>query len=451
MASNLATNLIAFIIVLGFLVFVHELGHFLVAKLFRVRVYVFSFGFGKRLFGFRRGDTDYRVSAIPLGGYVRMAGESEEEERHGDPDEFLAKPKWQRFLILAAGPGANVVIAIAFLAWLNMAGTEVLRDSAAVLGSVMPGKPAAAAGLRPGDEIVSANGERIRDWDDFRLVISMNPSRPVKLEFLRGGKLESATVTPERTVTDYGVAGIAGVRPYQSTEVGRVFPDTAAARGGIRPGDVIVGAAGRPIEALDQLVEVLTANKGKAVPLVIRRGNQTVNLTLPAMRSERENYPGFIAPTVIRKLPLGEAVRESVDQNVKMVKYTFATLGRLFRLQGSVKDFSGPLSIARISGEMLRTGWKALVYLMASISLQLAIMNLLPIPVLDGGHIFILLIEGVAGRDLSLRFKERVTQVGFALLATLMIVVLCNDVIQNVSMLARDRTKAEQRESGSRK
>jgi regulator of sigma E protease len=435
--SNLLTNVVAFVIVLGLLVFFHELGHFLFAKLFKVRVFVFSFGFGKRLFGFKKGETDYRVSAIPLGGYVRMAGESEEEEGVFDEHDFLAKPKWQRFLILVAGPGANLIIALAFLAFLNMAGTEVLRDSRAILGVVLKDKPAAAAGLKPGDMIIRAGDERIDTWEDLKIVISMNPSRDVPMVFVRNGKEMKTTVRPERVVTDYGVAGIAGVMPFISMEVGRVEPGTAAAAARLRPGDRIVGAGTRTVEQWDDFSKALTELKGRPVPVKVQRGNQIVSLTLPPMKSVKENYPGFIPPTVIRKLPFGEAIRERYDQNVKMVKYTFATLARLFRMQGSVKDFSGPISIARISGEMLRTGWREVIFLMASISLQLGIMNLLPIPVLDGGHIFILLIEGVAGRELSMMTKERITKAGFAVLATLMIVVLFNDVIQNVMMLRR--------------
>lgn len=434
--SILASNLVGFVIVLGFLVFAHESGHFLFAKLFRVRVYVFSFGFGKRLFGFRRGDTDYRVSLIPLGGYVRMAGESEEEEREGSDGEFLSKPKWQRFLILFAGPGVNVLIAIAFLTWLNMVGLEVLRDRAVVAGKVT-GKPAIAAGIQPGDVITSINGETISSFEDLKMMISMNPQKPVHVELLRNGKTIETTLTPDRVVTDYGVVGQAGISPFVTNEVGRVERGTAGERAGLRPGDRIVAAAGQPVKEQSDLFATLLQKKGSKVPLTVQRGSETLTLTLPAMRSDNENYPGIIPPTRLRKLAFGDALRESIDQNMKMFEYTFATLARLFRFQGSVKDFSGPLTIASVSGEMLRAGWKQMIILMASISLQLGIMNLLPIPVLDGGHIFILGIEGVAGRELSLPTKERITKVGFAVIATLMIFVLCNDVIQHVLALKR--------------
>ncbi|MHB0969438.1 MAG: site-2 protease family protein [Thermoanaerobaculia bacterium] len=437
MATNIATNIAGFVIVLGFLIFVHELGHFLVAKFFRVRVLVFSFGFGKRLFGFEKGGTDYRVSLIPLGGYVRMAGDAAEETREGSPDEFLSKPKWQRFLIMMAGPGANVFVAIAFLTWLNMAGVEVARESRAVLGKVVEGKPAAAAGLRAGDEIIAVDNDQIKGWDDLKLAISMNAGIPVRIKYLRNGSIQSTVLTPERIVTDYGTSGFAGLQGFVEPEVGKVYPDTAAALAGFKPGDRIVKAGGRPITQLGEFEDVLAENRGKTIPVTLERAGALIATTLPAMKMPKENYPGFALPSVMRKFGFAGAVRESLSQNWRMVRYTFITIARLFRLQGSVKDFSGPINIARISGEMLRTGWKAVVFLMASISLQLGIMNLLPIPVLDGGHIFILLVEGVRRRDLSMQVKETLLKVGFVALALLMIVVLSNDIIQNIVKLTK--------------
>lgn len=433
--TDIATNLAAFIIVLGFLIFTHEAGHFVFAKLFRVRVLVFSFGFGKRLFGFRRGETDYRVSMIPLGGYVRMAGENPEEKTGADPGEFLTKPKWQRFLILLAGPGVNLIIAVVFLAWMNMIGILMPRNSLPILGSVLPGKPAAAAGLQAGDVILEANGERITTFDDLRLVIGMNPGIAVRLEYQRGAAVRKTTIVPERQVTDYGVTGVAGVMAFVEPEVGRVLPDSAAGRAGLREGDRILSIGGKPVTQMTQFITALDPKGAKPASFEVRRGAQTIALTLPPKSPSEEIYPGFGQPLVLRKLGLGAALRESVSQNIKMVKYTFIVIGRLVRAQGSVKDFSGPLSIARISGEMLRTGWRQLVVLMATISLQLGIMNLLPIPVLDGGHIMILVLEGFFRRELSLKVKERIQQIGFAALATLMIFVLYHDVLSNVMRL----------------
>jgi regulator of sigma E protease len=436
-ATNIATNFFAFVLVLGFLIFAHEAGHFIMAKLFHVRVLVFSFGFGQRLFGFLRGDTDYRVSLIPLGGYVRMAGDTPEDGRTGDPAEFLSKPKWQRFLILFAGPFMNVLIAVVFIAVISMAGTEslVVRP---IIGDVSPEKPAAQAGLQPGDRIVAVNGERIDNWDDLRMAISMHAGTPLRVEYIRNGVRHTTVMTPERENSEYGPVGRAGIRPWIDAAVGRVRPNSPAARAGLRPGDIIVAANGKPVRQLMQLDEVFNQAKGAPIALDVVRGSQRLRMVLPAVKSEAQDpYRGFLPPTEIHKLSLIPALKDSVVQNEKMLRYALLTIGRLIRGEASVKEFSGPISIARISGDMLRQGWMATVALMAMISLQLGIMNLLPIPVLDGGHIMILLVEGVVGRDLSIRVKERIQQVGFALLAALMIVVIYNDVITNVLLMKK--------------
>jgi len=429
--QNIATNLAGIIIVLGFLVFAHESGHFFVAKLFKVRVLVFSLGFGKRLFGFHKGATDYRVSLVPLGGYVRMAGDTPEENQPANPEEFLSKPKWQRFLILVAGPFMNIVIAIAFMAIISMVGTEsiIIRP---VIGEVTPGKPAARAGLLPGDRIVAINGEPMNDFDDMRLAIGMHGGTPLRIDYDRNGQRRSTTLTPEREDSEFGPVGRAGIRPYLDTTLGRVKPGSPAAVAGLRSGDRIVTVNGHPVSQLSELDTWFDAAKKSAIVIDVVRGTERFRTTLPTTSDVSDPYRGFIPPTEIRKLSFFPAIKDSVEQNWKMLRYAFITLGRLFRAEGSVKELSGPISIARISGEMLRRGWMNTIALMAMISLQLGIMNLLPIPVLDGGHIMILLVEGVARRDLSLRVKERIQQVGFAVLAALMIVVLYNDVITNV-------------------
>lgn len=437
MFENLPTNIVAFILVLGVLIFIHESGHFLVAKLFKVRVLVFSFGFGKRLFGFQRGDTDYRISLIPLGGYVRMAGDIPDDETPPAPDEFLGRPKWQRFLILFAGPAANILLAISFLTWLNMAGTEVFTEERPMLGKVNQGEPADQAGLEMGDLVLQIDNENIETWDDLRLAISLRPGTPVRVRYVRDGVEMTTTLTPERRQTDYGIVGIAGFQKYLDTEVGHVWPDTPAADAGVQPGDRIVEANGVEVSQFTDVLDAFDKAKTKRVSIKVDRGGSVKELTLGPQVDE-DAYRGMFPPTVTRQLPLVPAVRDSLDQNWKMVKYAGIVIGRMFRMQGSVKEFSGPISIARISGEMLRTGWKAVVFLMAGISLQLGVMNLLPIPVLDGGHIAILLVEGVARRDLSIQVKERIQQLGFAVLAALMLVVLYNDVIQNLLLLKND-------------
>jgi regulator of sigma E protease len=435
MFSNLPTNVLAFVIVLGTLIFFHEAGHFFVAKLFRVRVLVFSFGFGKRLFGFRRGDTDYRVSAVPLGGYVRMAGDTPEEGRSGDPGEFLSKPKWQRLLILFAGPGMNLLIAIVIVAGLSMIGLKQIIIEP-VVGGVTAGKPADKAGLKLGDRIVRVNGEPIEEFEDLRLVISMNANRPLRVDFQRNGQMMSTTLTPDREETDFGPVGRASFTPLIQPLVGGVEPKSIAETAGLRAGDRITAANGKPVVQLDDFIRAAQAAKGSALALDLLRDGKNVHLVVPAVPNDLGQL-GIQLPSKVQKLGVGAALQQSLKENARMLRYSFVTISRLVRGDASVKELSGPGTIARISGEMFRQGWVPLLGLMAMISLQLGVMNLLPIPVLDGGHIMILLVEGVVRHDLSLRVKERIATVGFAVLAALMIVVLYNDVITNVLLMRK--------------
>src|SRR5581483_11675586 len=314
-ATNIATNIFAFVLVLGVLIFAHEAGHFFVAKAFGVRVLVFSFGFGQRLFGFRKGDTDYRVSMIPLGGYVRMAGDTPEESHSGDPDEFLARPKWQRFLILFAGPFMNLLIAVVLVAVIGMIGREVVVMRP-VIGDVSPGKPAARAGLQTGDRVVSVDGESIRDFDDLRMAISMHADTPLHVEYIRNGVRHATVMTPEKENTDYGPVGRAGIWPWIDAVVGRVRSGSPAARAGLQPGDRIIAANGGPVLELTQLGRVLDAAKGRPITLDIMRGTRTLHLLLPAEpHGTQELYRGLIPPTEFRKLGPVAALKDSIDQN----------------------------------------------------------------------------------------------------------------------------------------
>ena len=432
MAQNVLISLAGFVIVLGVLIFVHEAGHFLVAKLFRVRVLVFSFGFGKRLFGFRKGDTDYRVSLIPLGGYVRMAGDTPEENVAGNPDEFLSKPKWQRFLILFAGPFMNIVIALTFIAVAAMVGLET-PVTQAVIAEVTQGKPGAKAGLQPGDRIVRAKGEPVADFQDVRVIISMNAGTPIEILYDRNGTIRKTMLTPEREQGDFGPIGRAGIAFGTEPLVGRVMPGTPADAAGLRAGDRIVLAEGKPVASLEAFAKISDDAKTKPIALELARGAEHLRVVVaPSADPDLAVSRGIMRPSKLIKLGLIPAFQYSAAENWKSLRMAMSALGRMFRPEGSIKELSGPINIARISGMVVQEGWLPTIMLMATISLQLGVMNLLPIPVLDGGHIMILLIEGVARRDLSLRVKERIQQVGFAALATLMLVVIYNDVITNV-------------------
>jgi len=430
MFTNIPTNILGFVIVLGFLIFAHESGHFFVAKFFKVRVLVFSFGFGKRLFGFRRGDTDYRISAIPLGGYVRMAGDNPEEAAAA-PDEFLSKPKWQRLLILFAGPGMNLILAIGFIAIINMVGyeTPILRP---IIGDVVAGKPAARAGLQPGDLITRVNGDPIDGWSDFHIAIQMNYERPMRLTYVRNNQPGTTTVTPDRIETEHGPMGQIGVTQYISPVIEKLEPGSQAVKSGLHVGDRIAEVGGKPVRQMTELYQALDTEPPHPLSVVaIRNGTQRIQLNVMTGTEAAENF-GVGIRTEYRRLGPIAAISDSVKNNTRTLKYMLVSLGRLFGEKSAMKQMAGPATIAKLSGQVLRSSWRDLFAFMALISLNLGVLNLFPIPVLDGGHIAILLVESAARRDLPLRAKERALQLGFALLALFMIIVIYFDVMTNI-------------------
>jgi regulator of sigma E protease len=423
------TTLIAFLFVLGVLIFVHELGHFLAARRVGVRVLTFSLGFGPKILKVKRGDTEYCISAIPLGGYVKMAGENPDDPRSGQPDEFLSKTKWQRFQILIMGPLMNIVLAVIVLAIVLAQGAQVLayRDEAPVLGAVLPGSPAEQIGLARGDRILTVAGEQVETWDDLLLSIMMKPERDVAITYLRDGQTRSATIRP--TAEGRYEIGNIGVLPDTSPYV-TVIKGDIADRAGFKDHDVLLYAAGERIVMGSQFRRLIETHAGKPLEVVVLRGGEEVKVTAtPEKRGEvgmlgmwiHEEAKSF-TPT-----PL-EAIKLSVERNIESSGLIFKTLAGLFTGETSVRQLQGPVGIAQLSGESAAEGLLSLLSLMAMLSINLGILNLMPIPVLDGGHILILLLEGVARRDFSMQVKEKMLLAGFVVLMMLMVTVIYNDL-----------------------
>ncbi|HEX9940866.1 MAG TPA: RIP metalloprotease RseP [Thermoanaerobaculia bacterium] len=428
--GNNLLRLLAFAFALGVIIVVHEAGHLMAAKAFGVRVLTFSVGFGRRLWGFRRGETEYRVSAVPLGGYVRLGGENPEEAT-GDPREFLNKPRWQRIVVYLAGPAMNVVLAIAIFAGLFMVGIEVMNlpDMPPLIGGVEEGSSAAKAGLERGDLILRVKGEPVDDWQDVVLLLMGSPEQPLPLTVRRGDRTFDAVVTPRR-VPRYDMGDFAGLLPSLRPQIIQVEEGRPAAVAGFRPGDEIRAVDGRPIADSQAFVEAISKRSGQRVEVEVVRDGRPLTLTVVP-----KNGKIGVSIGLYQRYGPARAVVEGVRYNVQLVKDTFKILGKLLSREISPKGaLAGPIEIARQSGEAARLGFKYLLHLMGFISISIAIMNLMPIPILDGGQIFILMVEGVIRRDLSLRLKEIISQVGFVMILLLMFVVIYFDLMKSLPL-----------------
>ena len=430
-------SIFAFVFVLGVLIFVHELGHFLMARRIGVRVLTFSLGFGPKILKMRRGDTEYCVSAIPLGGYVKMAGENPEESRTGAADEFLSKTKWQRFQVLVMGPVMNLALAVVVMAGVLYQGAPVPKFEAepVVVGSfdvdpeTRQPSPAEAAGVQVGDRIISVNGEPVDTWKQFNMAVVTKANRKLLLGIDRGGRAMTVEITP-RALGKFEI-GYIGVLPPMNPEATVVLDGSPAKEVGLRVGDVVLAANGeRPI-AHARLIEMIRANEGKPIELDIARGDERLTLTmtprtidgLVRIGAQFESYE-------LRRIEPGllQAVQLSLKQNWEWSRLIVKTLAGLFTRETNVKQLMGPVAIAQVSGTAAEAGWLELFGLMAMISLNLGLLNLMPIPVLDGGHILILALEGLSRKDFSMKVKEKMLLVGFALLVTLMVTVIYNDL-----------------------
>jgi regulator of sigma E protease len=430
-------------VVLGIMVFVHELGHFAAAKWFGVGVDVFSIGFGKRLAGFRRGDTDYRISALLLGGYVKMAGENPLESRSGAPEEFMSHPRWQRFVIAVAGPAMNIILAVALLTGVFMVHYEhpVFLDEPAVIGWVLENSPAAKAGIEQGDRIARIDGVQNPTWEDVMLKMMVNSKQPLDVAIQRGDHVLEKQVQPQTDASDQN--SIAGWLPDQPITVTELDPDMPAAKAGLRVGDDIVAVNGTPMRSLFSVIHLLQQNGSKPVDVSLVRGGQKLNLQVTPVLTEdngQKTYRlGFRSePVRVDKLPFAQAFTRSLEENKKYSLLIVDLVQKMLQRKVSIKQMEGPIGIARASGDAARQpGWTPLLGLMAMISLNLGVFNLLPIPILDGGLILLIIVESVMRRDISIRIKERIYQTAFVFLLLFFVVVIYNDLLKALPGLAQ--------------
>jgi len=427
-------NLLAFIFVLGVLVILHEAGHFFAARAVGAPVEVFSVGFGKRLWGFKRGGTDYRVSLIPIGGYVRVVGLGPDESQvtgAAEADDELL-PRWKRGIILLAGPVTNIIAAVGFLAIAFMLGVQMpaYQSQPPRVGWVEPDSPAAGAGVKEGDLVTAVDGLKINAWSDLETSLLTSGGHKVHVELQRDERQLAVSFTPTK-FSRYGF-GYSGILPPLDSVVVELNPGSPAQHAGLRPGDRIVSIDGQPVHQFYDMMRLISPHPAEKITVsYVRNGErQQVQITPRDVGGEGKIGIPVIFPTRLEKLAPVAAIATSIRECRRMTVQTFRILGKLIRRKTSLSQVSGPIDIARISGEAARSGIRTLIWFLGLISLQLGIFNLLPIPVLDGGHLAILSFETVRRRDLPLRVKERILEVGFVLLILLIVVVLYNDILK---------------------
>ncbi|MGE5800659.1 MAG: RIP metalloprotease RseP [Gemmatimonadota bacterium] len=446
-------TLLSFLVVLGVLIFVHELGHFLVAKAVGIQVLRFSLGFGRPVVEWKRGETEYWISWIPLGGYVKMAGLEEEGmvgELEGgkaavpiDPGRtFDSKPLWARMAVILAGVTMNVLLAFfIFTGLFAVQGVPVPATTQVdtVLTHMIPPGTEGLTALHRGDRIVRVNGDSVTSWLDLQNKLFQSDSA-ARLEIQ--GRPEPIEVRLPKD-EDLRARALSGIRPYGPPRIGMVYPGEPAARGGLKPGDVVIRIDADSVRSWNDVQLTLWMSPGKPLAFTVRRDTALVNLTItPRAETETDSTSprprtfGFIAaegdiPQVKQPLPVGRAVVAGALQTIGQGELVIKAVGRMVRGKG-LRELGGPITIAQVSGQAVRMGPDRFLTILAIISVGLAILNLLPIPVLDGGHAMFLLIEAIRRKPLSPQLRLRLTQVGMLIVFAIMIIAISNDVLRNV-------------------
>ncbi len=427
-------QILAFVIVFGVLVFFHEFGHFFMAKLVGIRVEAFSFGYGKRLFGIKKGDTDYRISMIPIGGFVKFTGEDVfEKKREIEPGDFMASKRWQRFLVMVMGSVMNIILALVLVAIINMVGTlsPEFRELTPIIGWTEPDSPAEQAGFLPNDEIISIDGKEMATWNDVELAVGTRPDKTLKIDVRRDGKIIPIELTTEsRSRLAFGYAGF---RAQEWTQVNMITANSPAEEGGLEMGDIVLAINGETVYQ-PQFIEIVENSPEVELEFLVKRDGEQRTLKITPRREGKVGKIGIshMIKSVTKKYGFFAAFGESIRFNVDLAFMVIDFLKDLITGEASAKQLGGPLEIANFSYAALRAGFMAMLGWIAFFSLQLGVINLFPIPVLDGGQILVLGLEGLFRRDFSAKVKQIVMQVGFAIFIVLIVFVILNDIAKRL-------------------
>ncbi len=418
---------------LSLMVFVHELGHFLAAKWMGVRVHTFSIGFGKKLVRFKRGDTEYCLSAIPFGGYVAMAGENPDEGGYGSTDEFQRKSIPARIFIAIAGPAANLIFAVAILFGLNLYGVQEPRQTV-VVGHVEEASAGERAGVLVGDRLISFGGRPLRNWEQFMQEAALGGPRERSLVIEREGRADTLALTPEMN-PQFGIA-FTGLFGEGEVQVQRLMPGRPAARAGLQPGDVIDRVDGVRIPSALALIEMINGSEGRPLEMALRRGDDTLTAVVtPAHDADSDRwligiYPASVVPTVfVRRGPV-ESMQTSLSQTWDHATLIFRTLGGLLTGQVQVKALSGPVGIVQMFSFNLQHSTQRLLEFTALLNTNLAVLNLLPLAITDGGLILFLLIEAVRRKPVSPRVQGAISRVAVSFFIVLFLFITFQDILR---------------------
>jgi regulator of sigma E protease len=437
-------TILAGILMLGVLIFVHELGHFCVAKFMNVKVLKFSLGFGPRLVARKWGETEYMICAVPLGGYVQMLGENPDKEDEGtellpgdEERSFASKSPWRRTLIILAGPAMNLLFPFLLLPWAYLIGVPMpaFLEQPPCIGYVVPATQAMSAGFQARDCITAINDLPVTSWEGAEKAVLSHLGAPLSFTVQRGGDQAVVSLAEPK---DGGLEGLQslGLLPRQAPRIGVLVPGSAAAKAGMKVGDLILSIDGKPLDSWYDIRKIVQGLKEKPGHYQVEREGQRLDFTIWAERQEQGTasfYRIGIAPlqeTITKRFGLADSIREGAARTWDLIDLTFLFIKKLLFGEVSAKNIGGPITVVQLAGHAAQTDFTSILSILAFLSIQLGILNLLPIPILDGGHIFFNLCEMVIRRPLSLRTRELAQQVGLVFLLLLMGLAFYNDLVR---------------------